>query len=648
MRFPLLLRERCCPFLLAVLFSACLSDVSPSGSDSDDVGSADVLSDVELSALTPRFELEGDSFFRMPWPSDYRIDADGHLELDDFPQAWQTMVGIYIRVIEEEVDGFATMPVVYLGFEGSVGSESIPEPSSTLFATSSVQLLDVSTDGCGQRVPIEVQFKEDGDEFLDANTLVAAPVPGFPLQPSTPYAFVVLRSFGFESGFQTEVPATFAGLLEGSSDNETLSATFAPLRDCLDEASLSVSGIAVATVFTTQDPVVELRALQQMVADPSRVADPEVADWEIAENRSIPGNYLTYTGTYLTPIFQRGTTPYAFSGGGIRFDDTGNPIIQRWEQVPFAITFPDIGTGPFPVLIWSDGTGASLLHYVRGDIAQDALSAGFAIASFQPQFHGDRSGPDADEEEHTFNYINPESGRSVFRQQAADTTYFLRVVRTALDDLSELPELDTDRLVYGGQSQGALVGAILAGVETDIVAYVLNGVGAYLSITVVERKDPVDINAEIQALLGVSEPLDRFHPVVALAQLGSEVVDPINYAPHWTGWSDNPGGSSLFLTNGQNDHTTPERSVNAMTISGVAVPIDPPGWDVDPFGVWDVSAQSLPITQTTTSMGGTPLTIATYLSATTGHYTIYDIDDVRRMAIDFWLSALVDTPSLVE
>jgi len=386
-----------------------------------------------------------------------------------------------------------------------------------------------------------------------------------------------------------------------------------------------------------------------MVMDPLRIDDPEITNWAFSEDGTRDTVFTTYTGTYETPIFQRGDTPYAAVGGGIRFDESGEPIVQRWEEVPFAVTVPDSGTPPYPVLVWVDGTGASLLGYTDQGLTQYFTSVGFVVATYQPQFHGDRSGPNADESLHTFNYVNPESGRSVFRQQAADTSYFIRVIRSAFDDVADLPELDTSRLVYAGHSQGALVGAIVAGVETEFEAYLLNGIGGYLSITIVERKDPFDVAEQIRILLSISSYLDRFHPIVALAQLGGEAADPINYAPHWTGWEGHTDGSSMFLINGQLDPTTADRSVNAITIAGGVVPIeDAPGWDVDPFDVWDVDPVSLPITSTTTAMDGTPLTIATYLSSTTGHYTIYDEAEPRSMAVNFLLSALEGTPELVQ
>ena len=114
----------------------------------------------------------------------------------------------------------------------------------------------------------------------------------------------------------------------------------------------------------------------------------------------------------------------------------------------------------------------------------------------------------------------------------------------------------------------------------------------------------------------------------------------------WRGWPGNERGASVFLINGQNDTTTPEWSVDAMTISGAASPIEGHGWDPDPFRVWDTEPSPLPIAGNAVSLDGDPLTIATWLDSTTGHFTIYDVEEAREMAIDFLLSATGGTPTL--
>lgn len=627
--------------LFAVWSAGCGDDTAPA--NEEDASSERVITG---DPLTPRFDLGADDFYRMPWPSDYRTEADGRLILDDFPRVGTALLDTYINGIVEEVRGFATMPVIFVNFDQHPGVESFPRPTETLSVDSPVQLFDVSTEGCGTRVPIDVRFETDGDDYRDPNTLIAAPLPGYALHPARPYALVVLRTFGNQNGFQAIQPAEFEGVIEGDHTDADLVNAYAPLGLCLEGAGLTPEDIAVATVFTTQETTDELRLVRAVVIDPEQTQTPVIRDWELSEEATREARYRTYTGIYDTPMYQRGTTPYTVAGGGMRFDESGEPIFQRWEAVRMAVTYPTQGQPPYPLIIWMDGTGADLLSHVTGKPVRDAINAGFAVATFLPQFHGDRSGPAANPELHTFNFTNPEAFRSNLRQQVVDVAYYIRVVREALDGLEGHVALDTDTLLYGGHSQGAIVGAIVAGVETEFDAYMLNGVGAYLSITAVEREDPIDINQLIRNLLGIPGILDRFHPVIALIQTGGEASDPINYARYWRGWPGHESGNSLFLINGQLDHTTPETSINAMTIAGDVTPIADPGWNVDPYGLTGLTPLTLPIQGNSTALDGSPLTIATYLSNSTGHFTIYDLRDPRVMAIQFWVSALAGLPVL--
>ena len=130
--------------------------------------------------------------------------------------------------------------------------------------------------------------------------------------------------------------------------------------------------------------------------------------------------------------------------------------------------------------------------------------------------------------------------------------------------------------------------------------------------------------------------------------MGTEVVDPINYARYWRGWESHLVGNSLFLTNGIDDDYTPVGTMSSITIAGGVQPISPPGWDVDPFDVWDMESARLPIEGNAESVDGSPLTIATFLSDRNGHYTIYYRPEIRAIAVDFWLSALTGVPVLNE
>ncbi|QDG52814.1 hypothetical protein FIV42_19310 [Persicimonas caeni] len=586
--------------------------------------------------LMPRYAPADEDFYRMPWPSDARVSAQGTVDVSDIPNANHNFVKRYVEMLST-IRGFSTMPVAYVAFETDTAppDDAIPVPSATVDPNSPIQLIAMSEAACGERVPVEAVWDAEGDKYVAANTLKVAPVPGYPLRPATPYALIVTTSFG-GNDLSTARPEAFAAHLNGDGADEALALSFDPMRDCLPQTNLSSKEIAVASVFTTQDPVAETRKLREMVwSDATEIRD--IRNWRKWVARSTSA-YEVYSGTMKMPIFQKGEPPYS-RDGDLVFDESGRPEIQRWETVPFAVTVPRNPDGPLKLLVWEDGTGAQLASHIGDDHIVGALEAGFAVATFVPQFHKDRGEADYDPELDTFNYINPKSGRTVFRQQVAETSYFIRLIEEKLINLIGLPPIDTSRVFYGGHSQGALVGAMVAGVEPRIDTYMLNGVGSYLSETIIFRKDPFDIAQLVQNLLDVSRPIDRFHPIVAMAQVGADVVDPHNYARYWRGWGDGQGGASVFMINGKDDYTTSTLSMNAlMTAAGLPV-VGPKGWPVDPWNVGDIEQVDAPLEANRQSLSGQPLTMGSYMSSSTGHFTIYSDDALEDAAVNFWATS---------
>src|SRR5690606_31550715 len=125
----------------------------------------------------------------------------------------------------------------------------------------------------------------------------------------------------------------------------------------------------------------------------------------------------------------------------------------------------------------------------------------------------------------------------------------------------------------------------LAGVTDAFAAYGLNGIGAYLSTTIVYRKDYTDIERTLRNLLNVGREMDRFHPIIQLAQLGVEAVDPHNYAPNWRGIEGEFDGVHVFMTNGDMDETTAPRGIDAITVAGDVDIMQEASWEVEPFGI---------------------------------------------------------------
>lgn len=604
--------------------------------DADADAPAPIFVGARAGDLHPRFDPAASDFYRMPWPSDARRLPDGGVDLSDLPHATSNFAKAYISAVRA-VRGFSTMPVIYIPFTQADGlsDDVLPSPAQTLRADATVQLVELSEDACGARTPLEVIFDAQGAKYVDAQTLKIAPVPGWVLRPDTPYALIVTTQFGGPA-HRTARSQAFADALSGRADDSALNRSFDPLRRCLPDTPLDAEDIAIATVFHTQDPVAETRAMRDVVWSPSTPVG-ELTGWQRDEGRS-NARRTVYTAHAPFPIFQRGEPPYR-TEGGLEFDAAGTPIIQRWESVPFLVTVPPQHAGPLKLLIWSSGTGAVLGNNLNRRHWLEALDNGFAIAEFVPQFHEFRGDGNFDTIMDSFNFLNPVAGRTGFRQQAAETSYFIRLLREKVAHHPDLPAIDTERVFYGGHSQGSLVGSLVAGSEPRIDTYLFSGVAAYLTETILARKDPFDIADLLQSLLQDPTPLDRFHPFIHMAQLGADVVDTQNYAPRWAGWPEHPGGSHIFIINGQHDDTTSVLGMNALLTAGDIHPVGRPGWNIDPYGLREVEVYPTPVQGNRRAFNGEPLTVGAYLHADTGHFTLFDILEASEAAVNFWVSS---------
>jgi len=610
-------------------------------------GGLDAGTDPSLVVI--RYAPEGDDFYRMPWPSDARTTADGHPDLSDFPTRRRGQLDETLAEIERSVAGFANMTVAYFAMTAPVEAGSLPSEMESVEVDSPIQLVDLSEQGCGARVPVEVAVSERGDLLRPPNVLQVANAIGTVLTPGRPYGVLVRRSFGEAEGRSTPRPAAFDEALRDTAGGDALAASLEPLRRCAADASIALDDVAVATVFTPQDPVAEMERLREHVADPSfEVRDVE--GWRVSDGWSRRRLGLrTWVATVDMPMFQDGETPYTEEGGALVFDASGEPMVQRWEPTDIAVAMRTLDPppeGPRPVLVFLDGTGWAPWRHLDDNWIAQALDDGYVVMSFMPQFHGGRAGFEGNTEISTFNIPNPPAGRSNFRQQAAEASYFVRVIDEHLAGRDGLPALDTEHLVYGGHSQGALVGSFLAAVEPRFVGFVFNGLSSYLTETILFRKDLLDFESVVKLLYGFTGDLDRFHPLLQIVQLGAEVVDPHNYVRRWHGSEGNPDGAHVYVVNGYEDDTTTPRGMEHMTMAADMSPIAPPGWEVDPVGVWDGEPVSLPVMGNDVAMSDQPLTIATFLDFEQGHGTIYRNTLSRQLARTFWATARDGAPEL--
>ena len=631
------------------------SDIDDTDDIDSDIDEPDIDDpDVEIDDSpywSPRFAPTDEDFYRLPWPLDSRLQADGRIDLSDFPNRNANTMRDYADSVERNVFGFSPMSVIYTQFDRAPlfpDQLLIEDPAETLLPTSSVQLVRINETDCSERQPMLVDFDLEGDSgrnhYALPNTLRATLVEGFPLTPGETYAFIVTTDFGSESGRATVPSEEFTQALTGEHSSAELNALYAPLLSCLPSLELDPENVAIASVFTIGDPARELGIFYDYVRYDPGLEEAVIDDFVIDEELSNSGFIdVAYYGHYQTPIFQEGETPYTDEGGGF-VSASGGPEVQRWETVPFSVLLPE-GDGPFPLLVWEDGTGWGEWGHANDNHIQEMLKNGVAVASFMPQFHGTRTVPRASEEMSTYNFTNPEAGRTVLRQEALDIAYFLRVIEGPLQNHVAL---DVDHLVYGGHSQGTQPGAMIAAFSDDFRGYVFSGQAAYFAITVLKRKDIIDYEDILTQMLGITSDLDIFHPTLQVLQLGADTVDPYVYATQWTGSSLNPEGNHVFVVNGQNDETSHPIGMAHLTISADLTPIAGYDWDVDRFNLWNTDPQSLPIQGNQSADSGRTLTHATLLNHDSGHFTLHRRDYAREMVVDFWMNALESDIPAVE
>ena len=228
--------------------------------------------------ITPRFEPDGEGFYRIPWPSDTRVKDDGNVDLRDFPNATSLIIRVF-RPELELIQGFSIVPVVYVSLDTSPGNSTMPSPRETVDEQGSVQLIALD-EACGERTPLNVDVDAVGDKYIDANTLRASPEPGFVLAPESRYALVVLKEFADDVTFAR--PAAFDEAMSGEG---ALAEHYAPLRECLESDGLDPDAIAVASIFTTQDTTSVMRSMRKVVLED--IEAPAVADWQLTTDEAL-------------------------------------------------------------------------------------------------------------------------------------------------------------------------------------------------------------------------------------------------------------------------------------------------------------------------------------------------------------------------
>ena len=570
----------------------------------------------------------------VPWPSDLRRNAQGQPKLFSYPDPQAAELVRAAIALAETRSGFAVQPTIYIEMGASVAAEHLTlDPETALNADAAVQLL--ALDGPLERRPLALG-QGGADDWMSPTTLHARPLFGWPLKPGQRYALIVTKNLKPAQADQHFNPVSeVAQALDSAGPQATF---FKPLRDRLTDYSLQADQILTATLFTTANPTTELTTLSEAQA---ALPLPELsAPWRPTD----PPTPRVYETDYLAPLWQHGAKPYSSSGGGFIFDSGTPQINNSEERMRLAIMIPQ-GEPPedgWPIVLYQHGTGGDYRSFLdgSGSYAQELTASGIAIIGIDQPLHGDRAVAGTNTEWHTFNPFNLEASAANLRQGALDLILLHRMIRAGMLNSTE-PRitLDTNRIFFFGHSQGGLTGGLALPHVSDLPCAVLSGTGGALSLTLLERKDPIDIAEALKGWGGAQGPLFASHPMISLVQHAFEPSDPISSAPHW----QDKDPHHLLITSGILDQQTPASTADALAMAALVPQVEPIANDL-----WRHEFESmLPQSGRLTNNASYPnhqVTAAYRQSRSGDHFVIFRSVPVRRMVLRFLTSCAAGGP----
>ncbi|MBN2342760.1 MAG: hypothetical protein JXX29_24015 [Deltaproteobacteria bacterium] len=520
---------------------------------------------------------ETNEFYRLPFPNDGekvngRIDLSSHTDPGVLNDELGNLTGAYIQYMQEELDGFGTQSNIYFRFSHKPNWDSIA-------LTENIYLVNIDPDSTdyGETTSVGYSGNTAAGMYICNNWLALKPSAGRPLEQGTTYAAIIETSVRDLSGNALKQDSGFSAMLQSSAPSGDRASSawnaYAPLRQYISAEGINASDIAVATVFTTQRFEI-LPALRTQVRNE---AQPVLINNNISVNTGNSG-YTLYTGQVTVPFYQNGERPFFESGGGVEFDNSGNPIWVEDDEVPFALTVPNTpapATG-WPVFLYAHGTDGSELSFVNNGVAARMAQMGVAVISMLQVQHGDRRGVDPSEESAEtqpgmlfYNIKNPYAAIGNNLQAAADYFQLVRLVEDFALITGEDVVFNADKMYYFGHSQGTQGQYIAAVHEPLIKGIILSGAGGYLTESILNKKQPFDMSIAVKYLL-MDPNVDSAHPVLSLVQASMEQVDPVNHrsAAFKNEWPQATyPARDLFMSFGLNDSYAPESTQAALAKS---------------------------------------------------------------------------------
>jgi len=468
-----------------------------------------------------------------------------------------------------------------LSFTGEVGAPDLAGSEGNFCGkTDKPTVYLVNLDKTEDPISLQLRTGRKSGQYICNNWVGVTPADGTLLKPGTSYAAIVTNGIKNWKGTRAVADTHFTEVLKGSLPK------YEKLRTYLDDPNAVVSKGAVvgATVFTTSSPTSVAWKFKNAVkgaTGPGIVhsfdgvgncnkgeTSSKIAQCSDLAKINIPGldgditavlakelgldtrgcntsgsaSYERWQGAYSAPRWQVGTRPYLAEGGDIDFETT-----ER-EEICFSAAVPTARDQALPVIIYAHGTGGSFVSMFADQTAALA-EAGFVVIGYDNVMHGTRASEQGDGAADMtalslvadqlggqlfFNIFNPAASRGNVFQGGADLMYLLKLIKTVKKITTangEVVNLDTERIFFFGHSQGAVVSpTFLATLDQgDLSGVVLSGIGGDLALSVLNKKQPLDVRASIGPLLG-DQSLGRVHPILGLFGAMFSSADMISYA----------------------------------------------------------------------------------------------------------------------
>jgi predicted esterase len=569
------------------------------------------------------FDASGDDFYALPFPNDLRRHADGSLDLSAFPT--NSLIVDSYRMVAEDLDGFGMNEAIFARFDGDLDDTTLPDPAGSVADGASVYLVDIdpTSPGYNTRTPVVATYVSDKGTTIGPHHLAVRPFPGFGLDEKTTYALVITNRVLDAAGAPIVRSPGFTDALAGTA--------YAPLQTWLaSDGAADAGAIVSAAVFTTQSATFVIPALKGAVA-----AAPAPVATNVQSNAQT--GFTVFTGAYIAPNFQSGTVPYTNDGGEISVGADGLAVVQRMENMRFALSVPDGATpaAGWPIVIYAHGTGGDYESFIADGTASRLAEQGLAVISTDQVLHGPRN-PGGNPEIDFFNIGNPFAARDNALQGAADAFAQLRLAKgLSIVDGARTITVDPTKVMFFGHSQGGLTGPGFVAFEPTLSGAVLSGTGGLIYESILNKTMPVNF-PELASTLLRDDPVDENNPSLALAQMWIERADGANYAPLMVRHpiaGNQP--RNIFQTEGFTDTFAPNPCIEAFaTAIGGDIVMEA---DTKPVEGITLRGRGVKPAPFATNLDGATAVLAQYDMAggDDGHFVVFDVPAAQAQSSQF-------------